>query len=142
MLAFLIFGAPIAALLVGRKMNAAALAGTRAFLVAARRQFDLVRRTNELDPVWVVVSGSVHGALGATDQRLLFYTATGLESVERGDDVGFAAMAKNYGGARSLWGHELTIVVPGRTYVLAVIDRADYFPDEHDLDGLLARLAS
>jgi hypothetical protein len=141
LLALVLIGGPIA-LLLGRKMSGDALAATRAYFVAARGQFELVRRPNELDPVWVLMSGTVHGALGATDQRLLFHTTTGFESVERRDITSFAATAKNYGGARHLWGHELTIEVPDRRYVLDVIDRADHLPAEHDVDGLLARLAS
>jgi hypothetical protein len=130
------------ALLLGRKMSGDAVATSRAFLASGQQQFDASRRPGEIDPIWVMVSGTFHGALGVTDQRLLIHTGHALESVERRDVTGFTATKKNYGGAGHLWGHEITIALRDRSHVLGVIDQADYLPPEHDLAGLLTRMES
>jgi hypothetical protein len=126
----------------GRQQNANAVAVSSAFLRAAKEQFAEMRRPDETEPVWVIATGSFHGALGVTDQRLLFSTVGGLDAVDRKDVTSVAALEKNYGGARELWGHEVTLELrDGRRHVLTVIDRADYLPPEHDVNAVLARLA-
>ena len=129
------------ALILGKRMNANAIATTGDFLRGAAAQFRNLRRAGELEPVWVMISGTVNGALGVSDQRLFFTTVSGLEAIERKDVASLSAVPKNFGGARHQWGHEISIELrDGRRHALVLIDRADYFPPEHDAASVLARL--
>ena len=125
----------------GQRQNASAVAVASAFMRGAAAQFAALRRPGETEPVWAMVTGSVDGALGVTDQRLLFYAVGWLDAVDRQDVTSVSALAKNFGGARHLDGHELTLELrDGRRHVLNIIDHADYLPPEHDAAVLLARL--
>ena len=130
-----------AAYVYASRLNANASTATSTFLHTAFQQFAAMRRAGEIDPVWVIASGSVNGALGVTNQRLLVTTVAGLEAIDRRDVVSSSALPKNFGGARHLWGHEVTLELrDGRRHVLTVIDHADYLPPEHDVTSVLARL--
>lgn len=139
--AFAVFGA--LAYFYGQRQNTNARELSRAFIVGARQQFATLQRAGEMAPAWVIIAGDLHGALGLTDQRLLLLTTSSLETIERSDVTSMTALAKNYGGAHHLWGHEITIVRrDGRRHVLLVIDAAEYLPPEHDASTVLARMAA
>ena len=79
--------------------------------------------------------------MGVTDQRVLLCTVTGLEAIERRDVRTATWEAKNYGGARELWGHVVHVeFTSGRRLDLDVIDRGPSLPPEHDVSAFLARL--
>lgn len=117
-----------------------AAATTAAFFADVEARFEAVRREGEGPAVWAMVSGTTHGALGVSSQRVLLFGPAGLRTFEK-SDVAASAVRKNLGGARLLWGYELELCAGPHTEKLVLLEAADFLPPQHDAAGVLARLA-